>query len=108
MKNQSKNKKNMETKTPIPMATSNMAILASLLQVPQILQYTDQVIQNEINALPPLNHYTTGTEPRRFCYSPEESAIGYISPELTQEPEYQEILTQAPILTFIGIEIYQD
>lgn len=88
--------------------TPNMQILSFLLQDPQILKYTEPEIQDEINALPPLNSFNTGDAPRRFLYDPTESIIGYANPENPEiaTPEYQEILSKEPDYQFPNILIW--
>lgn len=89
-------------------STSNILILASLLQDNEILKCTEEAQIQEINQLPPLNNYTTRTPPRRFLYDPTESVIRYAKPEnpLFGAQEYQGLLSQKPYFTFIGIEVY--
>ena len=87
--------------------TTNMEILSFLLQDIAILEYTPQDEQDRINALPPLNHYTTEDEPRIFLYDGTEEIIGYLSPEQTKDPEYQEILSQKPICDALNIQVYE-
>lgn len=89
-------------------STINMLILAFLLQDNEILNYTEEPQQTEINNLAPLNHYTTGEPPKRFIYDPIESMICWVNPQnpLFQTPEYQELLNAKPIFTYIGIEVY--
>lgn len=89
-------------------STTNMLILAFLLQDNEILQCTASEEAQEINSISPLNHYTTGDPIRAFIYDLDEHIICYANPEnpVIQTPEYQEILTQEPYLSFIGIEVY--
>lgn len=100
----------METKnaTPNPstskplnqttMAQTNMQILSLLLQDNSLNTWTQEEM-DEINALPPLNHFTTGDAPQRFLYDDYQGLISYIglgSEKLTEEPLY----------CFPNIEIY--
>lgn len=64
---------------------------------------------NLINSLPPLNHWSPKDGPRRFLFDTDESIICYVNPAnpIFETPEYQVLLTKEPILTFMGIEIYQ-
>lgn len=101
--------------------TTNMEILSFLLQAPALNTWT-QGETDQINNLPPLNNYTTGTPPRRFLYDPTKSVIRYAKSVIryakpviryakSENPlfgaqEYQDLLSQKPYFTFIGIEVY--
>lgn len=86
----------METKNATP--TSNMQILSSLLQDNALNTWTQEEM-DEINALPPLNHFTTGDAPQRFLYDDYQSLISYMDPD-------SEIPTEEPLYCFPNIEIY--
>lgn len=80
------------------MAQTNMQILSSLLQDNSLNTWTQEEM-DEINNLPPLNHFTTGDAPQRFLYDDYQGLISYIglgSEKLTEEPLY----------CFPNIEIY--
>lgn len=86
--------------------TTNMEILSFLLQAPALNTWT-QKEADQINNLPPLNSFTNKDAPRRFIYDEDEGLICYVSQDpIFQTPEYQEILSQKPHFTFIGIEVY--
>lgn len=87
----------METKNATP--TSNMQILSSLLQDNALNTWTQEEM-DEINNLPPLNHFTTGDTPRRFLYDDYQSLISYI------DPKFREFLPEKPLYCFPNIEIY--
>ena len=84
-----------------------MQILSSLLQDSSLDTWT-QAETDQINNLPSLNHYTTGTPNERFIYDEDESLICYVDQDpIFETPEYQEILTREPIHRFPHIDIYE-
>lgn len=85
----------------------NLQTLAILLQAPELNTATQEEA-DQINNLPPLDHYTTGSAPRQFIYDEDEGLICYVSQDpIFQTPEYQEILSQKPILDFLGIQVFE-
>lgn len=88
--------------------TPNIDILKFLLQDSEITKYTEPKEQTNINLLPPLNHYTTGDPTRKFIYDKTEHIICYVDPSnpIFQTPEYQELLSQDPYFSLIGLEVY--
>lgn len=83
--------------------TPNMQILAYLLQAPGLNTWTSWEY-DEINALPPLKSFITGTPNLAFIYDEDQWVISYLKPGT---PEYQEILTQEPKYRFPHIDIYE-
>lgn len=87
--------------------TPNLQILAFLLQAPALNTWTQEET-DEINNLPPLNSFTKGDAPRRFIYDEDEELICYVSEDpIFQTPEYQELLSQKPILDALNIQVYE-
>lgn len=85
----------------------NLQTLATLLQAPALNTATQEEA-DQINNLPPLDHYTTGSAPRQFIYDEDEGLICYVSQDpIFQTSEYQEILSQKPILDFLGIQVFE-
>lgn len=78
--------------------TPNIDILRLLLQDNSLSTWTQEET-DEINALPPLNHFTTGDTPQRFLYDDYQGLISYIDPD-------SEIPTEEPLYRFPNIEIY--
>ena len=88
--------------------TTNMEILSFLLQDIAILEYTPQYEQDRINVLPPLDSFTKGDEPRQFIYDKDEGLICYMDNNpIFQTLEYQRLLSQKPILDFLGIQVFE-
>lgn len=78
--------------------TPNMQILRLLLQDNALNTWTQEET-DEINALPPLNRFTTGDAPQRFLYDDYQGLISYIG-------QGSEKLTEEPLYCFPNIEIY--
>ena len=57
----------------------NLQTLAILLQAPELNTWTQEEA-DQINNLPPLDHYTTGSAPRQFIYDEDEGLIWQYSP----------------------------
>lgn len=79
---------------------TNMQILKALLNDEKLQTWTT-FEEEEINNLPPLNHYTTGNEPQRFLYDDYDSLIALC--EKGYDPkQYHKFLFRLP-----GIEFYE-
>lgn len=78
--------------------TPNIDILRLFLQDNSLSTWTQEEL-DEINNLPPLNHFTTGDAPRRFLYDDYQGLISYIGPG-SEKPN------EEPLYRFPNIEIY--
>ena len=87
--------------------TPNLDILKFILQDENLHCETEEALQ-AINQLPPLNIRNNGDPILKFLYCPELSIIAFADPDypITSTQTIQEILSQEPILSFMGIEIY--
>lgn len=80
--------------------TTNIDILKNLLQDNALNTWTQEDM-DEINALPPLNQFTTRDHPHRFLYDSYQSLITYLNSIHQTPPE-------EPIYRFPNIEIYDE
>lgn len=90
------------------MKTPNLEILRVLLNAKELNQYSEAVdFTQEINDLPPLNNYTTGTKPRQFLYDSENHLICWVSDtSIYPKDKGQDLLEKEPILDFMGIQVF--